>query len=163
VRALIPILTAVGVATLLLVVGCTSTEPSPTPTPVALPTSVPAATTPLTVTTCGNNEISIAFGKKLLGFASCAGIYISSDRPARVYLSPGQTIQVHGVEDNGGTISADNPKLVAANGSTITATYRGSTDIRFANLSNGCYLSAGKLKPTRVPSVKCVAFVLVVR
>jgi hypothetical protein len=164
-RAFNPVIAAVGVAVLLLVCGCTAFGPKPpsTPTPLALPTSVPAATNQLGVTSCASDEISIAFGKKLLGLASCAGIYMSTDKPAHVYMSPGQTIQIDGVEDNGGTISADNPHLVATNGSTITATHRGSTDIRFTNVVNGCYLSAGGQKPRQLPSVKCVAFVLVVR
>ncbi|MCU1597303.1 MAG: hypothetical protein JWQ47_1042 [Glaciihabitans sp.] len=164
-RAFNPVIAAVGVAALLLVCGCTAIGPklSSTPTALALPTSVPAATRQLGVTTCASNAISIAFGKKLLGFASCAGIYISTNKPAHVYMSPGQTIQVKGVEENGGTISADHPDLVTANGSTITATHRGLTDIRFTNVVNGCYLSSGNQKPKQLPSEQCVAFVLVVR
>jgi hypothetical protein len=164
-RALSPVIAAVGVAVLLLVCGCTAIAPklSSAPTPLALPTSVPAATNRLGVTTCDKDAISISFGKKVLGFASCAGFYISTDKPARVYMSPGQTIQVDGVEDNGGTISADNPDLVTPNGNTLTATHRGSTDIRFANLASGCYLTVGNQTTKQLPSVKCVAFVLVVR
>jgi hypothetical protein len=164
-RAFNPVIAAVGVAVLLLVCGCTSIGPklSSTPTPLALPTSVPAATKQFGVTTCASDQISIAFGKKLLGLASCAGNYFSTNKPARVYMSPGQTIQVHGVDENGGTISADNPNLVTANGSTITATHRGSTDIRFTKVVNGCFLNEGNQMPKQLPSEQCVAFVLVVR
>ena len=164
-RALSPIVVAVGVAALLFICGCTSTAPTlpPTPIPVAAPTSVPSARVPLAITTCGNDIISIAFGKKVLGFASCAGIYISTDKPPRVYMSPGQTIQVHGVDNNGGTISADDSGLLVISGSTIIAARSGSTDVRFVNLANGCFLSRGKQEPRQLPSAQCVAFVLVVR
>jgi hypothetical protein len=164
-RALSPAIGAVGVAALLFVCGCTSTalKLSPTPIPVAPPTSVPSAVVPFSITTCGNDVISIAFGKKVLGFASCAGIYISTDKPPRIYMSPGQTIQVEGVSNNGGTISADNSGLLVVSGSTVTAKRIGSTEVRFVNLANGCFLSVGKQMPTQLPSVQCVAFVLVVR
>lgn len=170
------VIAALAACTVLLVSGCTMATPAPTspPTPASVstppgpgsapsPTSVPAAATPPAFTTCGQSAISLAFGKKLLGFASCAGLYISSGHPARVYMSPGQTIPIRGVFDGGGTISADNPGLIEITGSTITAVHAGETRVRFANLPGGCWLSSAAGKTKHVSSDACIAFVLFVR